>query len=330
MSWLQLALCLAAAAAAALAGAIGYVLHMPGSSYRGPLPPLDATGTRDAGRLRADVEHLAGTIGPRHLARGDSMERTARYLEAELAAAGWPTRRETFTAGAVPVSNLVAERPGTRAPGEILVIGAHYDTCGEQPGADDNASGVAGLLGLARTLGPDPLGRTVRLVAFANEEPPWFKGPAMGSRVHAAGCRARGETLVGMWSLEMLGYYTDLPGTQDYPWPVGYFFPSEGNFLGFVSDWASRALTQASIGAFRRSVRFPSEGLAAPVPVPGIDLSDHWSFWQEGYPAVMVVDGGPYRNPHYHMLSDRPETLDYDRMARVVQGLAGMVRELGR
>jgi Zn-dependent M28 family amino/carboxypeptidase len=216
---------------------------------------------------------------------------------------------------------------------EWIVIGAHYDHLGEggnrsslspddkgiHNGADDNASGVAVLIELARLVRSG-----VRFVAFANEEAPYFLGPEMGSFVYA---RERGAKVRAMFSLEMLGYYSDVPGSQNYPAPLSMFYPDRGDFIAFVGDLGARSLVRRSIGSFRKHAKFPSEGLAAPSFIPGIAWSDHWSFRKHGYPAVMITDTAFYRYPHYHRASDTPDKLDYERMARVTLGLAEMLNE---
>ena len=172
------------------------------------------------------------------------------------------------------------------------------------------------------------MARTVRLVAFVNEEPPFCHTDLMGSRVYARRCRARDENVVAMLSLETIGFYVDEPGSQKYPFPFSLFYPDTGNFVGFVGNLGSRSLTRRSIRAFRESTDFPSEGLAAPGWIPGIGWSDHWSFWQEGYPGVMITDTAPFRYPHYHTPQDTPDRIDYDRFARVVMGVSGVVEAL--
>jgi len=240
---------------------------------------------------------------------------------------GYAPADQPYEAGASPVKSVEAElRGGTRAA-EIVVVGAHYDTV-STPGADDNASGVAGVLELARLLAGRSLPRTVRFVAFVNEEPPFFWRDTMGSRVYARRCRERGENIVGMLSLEALGCFSDAEGSQKYPPPFSAFYPSRGNFISFVGNLSSRGLVRRCLDSFRRHARFPSEGLAAPGQIQGIGWSDHWSFWQEGWPAVMVTDTATFRNLNYHTDGDTPEKLDYDRMARVVAGLAKVVGEL--
>ena len=208
----------------------------------------------------------------------------------------------------------------TRAP-EIILVGAHYDSVRGSPGANDNASGVAALLEIGRALKDAGLRRTVRLVAFVNEEPPFFFWGEMGSGVYARAARARGDIRL-MMSLEMLGAYSDEPGGQRYPPFLGWFYPDRANFIAFVSNLESRHVLRRTVEAFRSVSAFPSETLAAPGMVPGVSLSDQISFWREGYPAIMVTDTAYYRYPHYHTAQDTPDKIDYARMAQVVEGLA--------
>ncbi|MFT7461176.1 MAG: Zn-dependent M28 family amino/carboxypeptidase, partial [Planctomycetota bacterium] len=209
------------------------------------------------------------------------------------------------------------------------VVGAHYDTVLLSPGADDNASGVSALLEIARGLHGERLSKTVRFVAFANEEWPFFGREKMGSYVNAEHSRDRNERISGMISLEMLGYYSKESYSQAYPRPLNHFYPHQANFIAFVSNISSRKLLHETIGEFRRVSQFPSEGLIAPqFLVPDIKRSDHSSFWSYGYPAVMVTDTSNYRNRNYHTLRDRPDTLDYDSMARVVAGLQKTIMSL--
>ena len=211
-------------------------------------------------------------------------------------------------------------------PEAKVVVGAHYDTVPGSPGADDNASAVAALIELAGMLGRE--GLPIRFVAFANEELPYFMGPDMGSWVSAKRSRDRGEKLSAMLSLEMLGYYSDERGSQRYPPPLGLFYPDRANFIAFVGDLGAFALVRKSVAAFRKHSTFPSEWLAGPSFIPGITHSDHWSFRNLGFPAIMVTDTAYNRNPHYHQASDTPDTLDYERMASVTIGLAAMLQEL--
>lgn len=285
---------------------------MPGRSYSGPLPPLSGEERALALRLRLHVAALAA--GERNL----DLETPARYIEAAFAAQGHKPESHYFESAGRRVRNieLVNQSP--------LVVGAHYDTVPGSPGADDNASGVAVLIELAAMRLP------VRFVAFANEEPPYFYGHEMGSWAWAKRARERGETIRAMFSLEMLGYYRDAPGSQRYPAFLGLFYPDRADFIAFVGDLGARNLVRKSIESFRRNAQFPSEGVAAPAIIPGVTWSDHWSFRRHGYDAIMITDTAFNRYPHYHLPSDTPEKLDYERMARLTLGLASMLRELAK
>ena len=301
------------------------MIGLPGRSYRGALPTLTSEQQRLRDRLRTHVDQLAGTIGERHVYRRRSLERAAQYIEDQFSASGYKTAAQEFDAAGATVRNI--ESVHAHETGDTIVVGAHYDSVAGCPGANDNASGVAALLELARTLKDYA---RLRFVAFVNEDPPFFMTEFMGSRVYARRCRARGERIDGMLSLETIGYYSSAPGTQQYPGPVVFqrLYPSTGDFIGFGSNFTSRTLMRRAGGAFRRLAQFPSEGVAAPADLPGIGWSDHWSFWQEGYPAVMITDTAPFRYPHYHEPSDTPDKLDYDSLARVVSGLHDMLTAL--
>jgi Zn-dependent M28 family amino/carboxypeptidase len=292
------------------------MIAMPGRPYAGPLPPLTAEERALAARLRRHVEVLAKTE------RNTDLETPARYIAEAFAAHGLAPQLQPFESGGRTVNNVEVSPPGKA----LVVVGAHYDTVPGSPGANDNASGVAALIELAGLLLKEA--PAVRFVAFANEELPYFMGPEMGSWMSARRSRERGETLRAMLSLEMLGYYRDEPGSQKYPPPIGLFYGDRADFIAFVGDLGARALVHKTISAFRKHAKFPSHGIAAPSFVPGITWSDHWSFRDHGFPALMVTDTAFNRYPHYHLPSDTPEKLDYERMARVTLGLAGVVREL--
>jgi hypothetical protein len=304
------------------------VVRMPLESYTGELPALssDEAALRDA--LRSDIEALAGRIGDRSTHAPDGLARAARHVEDRLSEVGYEVRRQTFHAASVECQNLEVELGGAKAPAEIVVIGAHYDSLPATSGADDNASGAAALIVLARAFAGRRPGRTLRFVAFANEEPPHFQTRDMGSVHYARRMRERKETVHAMLSIESIGYYSVAEDSQRYPFPLGLFYPERGDFVAFVGNLSSRELVRHVVESFRRNQRFPSEGAAAPEFVPGVGWSDHWSFWREGYSALMVTDTAPFRNPGYHQAADDVDSLDYERMARVVNGLAAVVREL--
>src|SRR5262249_52664627 len=176
-----------------------------------------------------------------------------------------------------------------------------------------------------------PNEKTLRFVAFVNEEPAYFQTAQMGSFVYAARCRQRGDPITAMISLETIGYFSNEPGSQRYPLPgLDLIYPRTGNFVGFVGNVASRALLRDAIGEFRRHAQIPSEGGALPAAIPGIGWSDQWSFWQHGYPGIMVTDTAPFRYPHYHATSDTPDKLDYDRFTLVVSGMEKVIEDLDK
>ena len=302
---------------------------MPGVSYAGPLPLLSPLEKALQENLRQHVEQLAGRIGERNMHRLGALQAAARYVETQFRTAGLSVASETYEINNEPVRNLVATIRGGIRPDEIIVVGAHYDSVLGSPGANDNASGVAALLAIARSLAAEEVRpRTIRFVAFVNEEPPYFKTWAMGSRIHASRAKSGGERIVAMLSLETIGYYSEEDNSQFFPYHLGLFYPWTGNFIGFVANRNSMDLLFRSIAAFRQHARFPSEGLAAPAWLTGVDWSDHWSFWEEGYAAVMVTDTAPFRYPYYHDREDTPDKICFGCLARVTGGLINVVKSL--
>lgn len=292
------------------------------------MPRRAAVSVSLASRLRRHVERLAGEIGERHVLRPAALHAAERYVAEALRALGYEVRRQSYEAQGVDCANLEVAIEGTTRAAGIVLAGAHYDTVPGSPGADDNASGVAAILELARLLRGTAPARTIRLVAFVNEEPPFFFWGEMGSKVYAKAARARGDDIRVMLSLEMLGCYSDEPGSQGYPPLLKHFYPAAGNYIAFVSNLRSRRALRNVVDAFRAASDFPAEKLAAPAVVPGIAWSDQLSFWRAGYPAAMVTDTAFHRYRHYHQPTDTPEKLDYERMARVVEGLAGTLESL--
>ena len=316
--WLTLAI--------ATAWLLWYMVAVPGASYHGALKPLTPDENLLAGNLR---KHVAAIASREHnFFKPAELEVAAQYIEKTLAGLGYAVATQRFPSGPSEVRNIEVEVKGSARESEIVIVGAHYDSVLGAPGANDNGSGVAAVIELVRLFRGSNPARTLRFVTFVNEEPPFSHSDAMGSRHYARRARERGETIVAMFSLETIGYYSDAPGSQRYPFPLGFFYPSTGNFVAFVSNLTSRALLHEATVSFRRHAGIPSEGIAAPAWIPGVDWSDHWSFWREGWPALMVTDTAPYRYPHYHSGEDTPDKVDYERLARVVTGLHGMLREL--
>ncbi len=268
-------------------------------------------------RVRGVVQTLAGEIGERNVTHPRAYAAAADFIEESLK----NSRRQEFETGV----NIEAEVAGND---EIIVVGAHYDTVIGSPGADDNASGVAAVIELARAFAGESTKRTIRFVAFANEEPPHFATPQMGSFRYAQRCKERGERIVGMLSLETIGYFTDAPRSQQYPSMLDLFYPSIGNFIAFVSNLQSNRLLRRCVRQFRKHCEIPCASGALPEMISGVAWSDQWAFWQFGYPAIMVTDTALFRNPHYHSPTDLPATLDYQRLGRVVEGLTAMIGDL--
>jgi Zn-dependent M28 family amino/carboxypeptidase len=306
------------------------IMLMPGRSYRGPLPPLttDQAALRD--ELRRDVVMLAAEIGERNVVCLDALNDAADFIETALRDAGYQVERQAYEVAGKTCYNLAVEITGDSHPDEIIIVGAHYDSVLGCPGANDNGSAVAAMLGLARRFAGKPCQRTLRFVAFANEEPPHFWTDDMGSLVYAKRCRTRGENIIGMISLETIGYYSDQKGSQNYPPPFSFFYPSTGDFVAFVGNLKSRRFVRDVVRSFRRHAKFPSEGAALPELIREAGWSDHWSFWQQGYPALMVTDTAPFRYPYYHLPEDTPDKIDYERLARVVAALEMVLRDLSQ
>ncbi|MGC2626910.1 MAG: M28 family peptidase [Candidatus Udaeobacter sp.] len=353
---LSTALCIAIVILAVLVLVWWFGMRMPGKnvSKAGPLSP-DEVVLRE--ELRANVQKLAGEIGERNMWHYAQLNAAADFIEDSFSRAGLRTRRDSYETGGQPCHNIEAEisgseqgaasaeataakaavSPGHRSLGEggssppIIVIGAHYDSVVGSPGANDNGSGVAAMLALARRFASAKPKQTLRFVAFVNEEPPYFLSGEMGSQVYARRCKERGDKISAMISLETIGYFSDAPNSQRYPSPgLGLFYPNVGNFIGFVSNVHSGALLRRVIALFRKHAKIPSEGASLPAFIPGVSWSDQWSFWQSGYPAIMVTDTAPFRYPHYHSSNDTPDKLDYDRFTLVVSGMEKVIHDLDR
>jgi Peptidase family M28 len=301
-------------------------MRMPGKnvSKAGPLSP-DEIALRE--ELRANVQKLAGEIGERNMSHYGKLNAAADFIEDSFSRAGLHPRRDSYQMQGQACHNIEAKISGDRP--EIIIIGAHYDSVFGSPGANDNGTGVAATLALARRLASVRPKHTLRFVAFANEEPPYFLSGEMGSLVYARRCKEHGDKISAMISLETIGYFSDAENSQTYPSPgLGMFYPKVGNFIGFVSNVNSRALLRRVITQFRKHAKIPSEGASLPAFIPGVSWSDQWSFWQQGYPAIMVTDTAPFRYPYYHSSNDTPDKLDYDRFALVVSGMEKVIEDL--
>jgi hypothetical protein len=303
-------------------------MRMPGKNVTkaGPLSPDDVALCEE---LRADVQKLAGEIGERNMWHYAELNAAAEFIENSFSRAGLHLRRDSYELRGQVCHNIEAEIPGARP--EIILIGAHYDSVFGSPGANDNGSGVAATLALARRFAGRKTEHTLRFVTFVNEEPPYFLSGEMGSLVYAGRCKARGDKISAMISLETIGYFSDAPDSQRYPSrALGAFYPKVGNFIGFVSNVHSRTLLRRAIALFRKHAKIPSEGASLPWFIPGVSWSDQWSFWRNGYPGIMITDTAPFRYPYYHSANDTPDKLDYDRFTLVVNGMEKVIEDLDK
>ncbi len=304
------------------------MIKAPGKSFTGRLPPLTAAELLMRSELERDVENLAGQIGQRNIWHYKSLAAAADFIESSLDKTCCKVNRQNFRVQNKTCCNVEAILTGTRYPEQLIVIGAHYDSVFGCPGANDNGSAVAATLAFARCFADRKPARSLRFVFFANEEPPFFQSDEMGSLIYARSCRAKGDDIVAMLCLECIGYYTEQPSSQKYPFPFNLMYPSTGNFIGFVSNFGSRKLLNTAVASFRDKCQFPSEAGAVPEAVPGVAWSDQWSFWQQGYQAIMITDTAPFRYPYYHEPEDTPDKISYDNLTRVVSGLEHVIADL--
>lgn len=320
-----------AASVLALIGGVVWLLRMtqmPLRSYDGQLPPLTPEQSTMRDRISSDVKYFSVVIGERSMERAGSLGKTADYIRETLRQAGYAVADRSYSVEGQALENLEAVLVGTEPQGAAVIVGAHYDSVAGTVGANDNATGVAATLELARLLKESKLRRTVRFLFFVNEEPPYFQTENMGSRVYARQLRREGVRVSAMISLETIGYYSDAAGSQKYPPVLGLFYPNRGNFIGFVGDPDSRDLVRRCVRRFRESTTFPSEGVAAPSEWPGVGWSDHWSFWQENFPAIMITDTAVFRYPYYHTAADTFDKVDFEKVARVADGVHRIVETL--
>ena len=283
--------------------------------------------TVDPLRLQEHVRKLSIELSPRDENHIENLDRVAAYIKDEFSQTTALVSEQPYRVQGKSYRNVIAQFGPESA--ERIVVGAHYDVAGPFPGADDNASGVAGLIELARLLGRQQPPMRVELVAFSLEEPPYFGTTGMGSSVHAQSLRRQNIRVRAMFSLEMIGYFSDAPNSQHFPVGIlGALYPSTGNFIavvGRLSDWSLVRRTKATM---RNASLLPVYSINAPIFVPGVDFSDQLNYWHAGYNALMITDTAFYRNRNYHTAQDTEEKLDYKRMAMVVEGVYAAVAEL--
>jgi Zn-dependent M28 family amino/carboxypeptidase len=283
--------------------------------------------------LKRHVHTLAADIGERNTFKPQALHRAEEYIAQVWQAQGYDVVRQEYPLKGDRWANLEITRAGRGKEAPFLLIGAHYDSVIGSPGANDNGTGVAALLEVSRAFAAVEPQTSVRFVAFVNEEPPYFQTPFMGSRIYAQRAREHGDKIRVMASLETIGYYSDAPGSQKFPFPVALFrmlYPDRGNFIVFASNLASRSVTQEAHSLFKARSDFPVEIISTFEMVPGLDWSDHASFWRVGYAAFMVTDTAPYRYPYYHTAADTPEKVNYEALGRVAEGLRATFQALAR
>jgi Zn-dependent M28 family amino/carboxypeptidase len=280
--------------------------------------------------LTKHLHHLSVTLGDRSVHRPGNLQAAADYVFQSFAAMGYAPRRQTFIYLGQEVGNIIA---GDENPGGYYILGAHYDTVEGTPGADDNASGVAVLLEVARLARNLARPKPWAFIGFTCEEPPAFFTPFMGSRIYAKQARKHQAKILGMLCLEMVGYYSQTPGSQSLPLPLKLMgYPTTGNFIGLVSDRRSRPLMESLAAAIKGGCRLPAVTLSVPFEghiLPEVRLSDHANFWDEGYPAVMLTDTAFMRNLHYHGPGDVMDRLDLKAMTELTLGLVNFIERQG-
>lgn len=311
-------------------GSVAFMTQMPGQSVpvaSGALTDDEAT-LKD--RLKNHVDAIAMDIGARgHGYPGPSSE-TVRYLSTQLKRARFDVRETTFDSKGMPAVNLEGTLMGTRKKDEVLLLGANWDSQGKSPGADDNASGCAVLLEIARMIGDTASERTVRVVFFGNGAGPFAGGENSGAWTYAREAHKRGDKIVTMLDFDCLGNYRDTPGSQSVPFPLSTCYPSSGNFVLFGGDLGVRDLVRRAVGEFRKMGRFPCHGVALPGFIPGVLDADFGAFTHFGYPAFVVTDTGKYRYDKVGTLWDTVDRLDFDKMARATTGILRVVNAMAR
>ena len=291
------------------------------------LPPLTSISASD---LESHVRTLTETIGERHAGKHEALDRAKIFLLSTLGPSniGYQVQQQVYEVDGQKFANIIAELPGTELSDEVVIVGAHYDSAPGTPGADDNATGVAALISLASEFSKQPQRRTIRFVAFTNEEPPFFQTENMGSLRYAKSVHAAGDQVVAMVSLETMGYFLDQPGSQRYPPQIAGQYPDRGNYIAVVGNVSSKPLVEFTHESFAKTNLIPTEKASFPGSIQGIGWSDHWSFWEFDYLAVMITDTAPFRNPHYHQPSDTIEKIDFERYTRAVAAAKVAIEDL--
>ncbi|MCM8795927.1 MAG: M28 family peptidase [Candidatus Omnitrophica bacterium] len=281
--------------------------------------------------IKKHIEFLAVDLGERNYIQYQNLKRAQDYIKEEFRSYGYILKEQVYSLGNQDFENIIATKIGKDKKDKIIIICAHYDSAYGSPGADDNASGVAGILELARLISSQDLDKTIKFIAFCNEEPPFYMSTDMGSFRYAKNASKMKEDIEAVLCLESIGFYQDKRNSQTYPLFLHFFYPDKGNFIAMVSNFKSGHLLKKIVKEFRSASSFPIEYLVAPLSlVPAIGLSDNWSFWHFGYKAIMITDTAFYRNPYYHSPQDTLDKLDCQKIALLIEGLYKVILNLAR
>ncbi len=278
--------------------------------------------------LKKHVEVLAGEIGERSFIQYENLEKAKDYIIRVFEEYRYQPEEQIYFFQGKSFKNIIATKRGKSK--KAIIIGAHYDSVIGSPGADDNASGVSGLLELANLLKEEELSKTIKFIAFTNEEPPFFLTPDMGSQVYVREAKRKREDIEAMLCLESLGYYSDKKGSQSYPFGLSLFYPDRGDFIGIVGDLKSKKLVRDTKEILKKKNVKTQSLVALGFLVPAIEFSDHSSFWRAGYKAIMITDTAFYRNPYYHTHQDTPDKLNYKKLKELIIGLKDVIIELAK
>jgi hypothetical protein len=290
---------------------------------------VEAGAAVDPGRLEAHVRKISTEFYPRNYQNTANLDKTASYIKSEFETAGGKVSEYSYVVNQLEYRNVSLLIDPDE--GERIIVGAHYDSAFDTHGADDNASGVAGLIELAHLLAKSPPAKPVELVAYTLEEPPFFGLEVMGSFRHAKSLKDKEIKVRLMICLEMIGYFSDSAGSQSFPLSIGkLIYPSTGNFIAVTGNFTNGKTVRRFKSAMQASSAVPVYSINAPSFIPGVDFSDHVNYWHHGYDAIMITDSAFYRNKHYHQVSDTVDTLDYERMAEVVKGTYNAILEISR
>lgn len=283
--------------------------------------------TKVLNNLYVHVEALSNQIGVRNYSNYDNLQKAEEYISNQLEDIGYKLISQSFIINEKKFTNVIAVKQEFNPSKPTLIIGAHYDSC-FNPGADDNASGVAGMLELARLLRQKQLDLQIKFIAFVNEEPPFFQTDNMGSFVYAKTAKKNNENIYGAIVLEMIGFYSDEKNSQRYPPLLGLFYPNRGNFISVIGNRQSKSIVKQFLKTTRKENLINIKSLIAPNSMPAINFSDHWSFWKQGYKAVMITDTAYLRNSNYHKNTDTYLTLNYDKMSGVVYSVKQVILDI--